>query len=157
MKASTALLAALLALPILGAPASQNSSPIDWQPWSNAIFDQAKRENKFVLLDLEAVWCHWCHVMDETTYKSYPSGQPSVGVDEKLTLLSAVKTTPRLRDSPIGGDAVGTLCIRSAGDGFLAQSSYTVVGDFHFGMQALELRLNFRGKWRLVWLQEKIA
>ena len=87
----------------------------------------------------------------------YPSGQPSVGVDEKLTLLSAVKTTPRLRDSPIGGDAVGTLCIRSAGDGFLAQSSYTVVGDFHFGMQALELRLNFRGKWRLVWLQEKIA
>jgi len=70
MKASTALLAALLALPILGAPAAQNSSPIDWQPWSNAIFDQAKRENKFVLLDLEAVWCHWCHVMDETTYKS---------------------------------------------------------------------------------------
>jgi uncharacterized protein YyaL (SSP411 family) len=70
MKASTALLAALLALPVLGAPASQNSSPIDWQPWSNAIFDQAKRENKFVLLDLEAVWCHWCHVMDETTYKS---------------------------------------------------------------------------------------
>ena len=70
MKASTALLAALLALPILGAPASQNSSPIDGQPWSNAIFDQAKRENKFVLLDLEAVWCHWCHVMDETTYKS---------------------------------------------------------------------------------------
>ena len=70
MKASTALLAALLALPILGAPAAQKSSPIDWQPWSNAIFDQAKRENKFVLLDLEAVWCHWCHVMDETTYKS---------------------------------------------------------------------------------------
>jgi hypothetical protein len=70
MKASTALLTALLALPVLGAPASQNSSPIDWQPWSNAIFDQAKRENKFVLLDLEAVWCHWCHVMDETTYKS---------------------------------------------------------------------------------------
>ena len=34
------------------------------------IFDQAKRENKFVMLDLEAVWCHWCHVMDETTYKT---------------------------------------------------------------------------------------
>ena len=25
--------------------------------------------DKFVLLDLEAVWCHWCHVMDETTYR----------------------------------------------------------------------------------------
>ena len=27
------------------------------------------KENKLVLLDLEAVWCHWCHVMDETTYR----------------------------------------------------------------------------------------
>ena len=39
-----------------------------WQPWSDAVFAQAKREKRFVLLDLEAVWCHWCHVMDENTY-----------------------------------------------------------------------------------------
>src|SRR6266478_5816318 len=43
---------------------------IAWQPWSEAAFEQAKREKKFILLDLEAVWCHWCHVMDETTYKT---------------------------------------------------------------------------------------
>src|SRR5882724_9402172 len=55
---------------LCAAPATKKAGPIDWQPWSDAIFDQAKRENKFVLLDLEAVWCHWCHVMDETTYKS---------------------------------------------------------------------------------------
>ena len=30
-------------------------------PWSDAVFAQAKQENRFVLLDLEAVWCHWCH------------------------------------------------------------------------------------------------
>ena len=41
----------------------------EWHGWSDAIFAQAKRENRFVLLDLEAVWCHWCHVMDETTYR----------------------------------------------------------------------------------------
>jgi uncharacterized protein YyaL (SSP411 family) len=41
----------------------------NWQPWSNEIFSQATRENRFVLLDLEAVWCHWCHVMDVTTYR----------------------------------------------------------------------------------------
>ena len=41
---------------------------ISWQPWSDSIFDQAAREHKFVLLDLQAVWCHWCHVMDEKTY-----------------------------------------------------------------------------------------
>ena len=39
-----------------------------WQPWSDGVFAQAKREHKFVLLDLQAVWCHWCHVMDVTTY-----------------------------------------------------------------------------------------
>ncbi len=46
-----------------------NSQPaINWQPWSDAIFAQAKRESKFVILDLEAVWCHWCHVMEQKTY-----------------------------------------------------------------------------------------
>jgi len=43
--------------------------PIQWQDWSGKLFEQAARENRFVLLDLEAVWCHWCHVMAETTYK----------------------------------------------------------------------------------------
>jgi uncharacterized protein YyaL (SSP411 family) len=43
--------------------------PIVWHPWSEAIFTQAAREHKFVLLDLEAVWCHWCHVMDQETYR----------------------------------------------------------------------------------------
>jgi uncharacterized protein len=42
---------------------------IAWQPWSDSAFAQAKKEHKFVIMDLEAVWCHWCHVMDETTYK----------------------------------------------------------------------------------------
>jgi len=60
----------LAAMACWGAPTSKKSAAIEWQPWSDAIFDQAKRENKFVLLDLEAVWCHWCHVMDETTYKT---------------------------------------------------------------------------------------
>ena len=45
------------------------STPIRWVSWNNDVFAQAKREHKFVLLDLEAVWCHWCHVMDETTYR----------------------------------------------------------------------------------------
>lgn len=39
-----------------------------WQPWSDGVFEQAKRDDRFVLLYLEAVWCHWCHVMDQETY-----------------------------------------------------------------------------------------
>src|SRR5271169_5267586 len=42
---------------------------LHWQPWSDAAFTQARAEHKFVLLDLEAVWCHWCHVMDDVTYR----------------------------------------------------------------------------------------
>jgi uncharacterized protein YyaL (SSP411 family) len=56
----------LVAVPM--APA-QASKPIVWHPWSDAIFAQAAREHKYVILDLEAVWCHWCHVMDQTTYR----------------------------------------------------------------------------------------
>src|SRR5262245_56407196 len=44
------------------------AAPIAWRPWSDTVFDAAKKENKLVILDLEAVWCHWCHVMDDTTY-----------------------------------------------------------------------------------------
>jgi uncharacterized protein YyaL (SSP411 family) len=40
-----------------------------WLPWSDAVFTQAARDHRFVLLDLEAIWCHWCHVMDVTTYR----------------------------------------------------------------------------------------
>lgn len=47
--------------------AAENDKII-WHAWSEEIFEQAKRENKLVILDLEAVWCHWCHVMDEKTY-----------------------------------------------------------------------------------------
>jgi uncharacterized protein len=42
---------------------------LHWQPWSDAAFAQARAQHKFVLLDLEAVWCHWCHVMDDITYR----------------------------------------------------------------------------------------
>ena len=42
--------------------------PIVWVQWSDGVFARAKLEHKFVLLDLEAVWCHWCHVMDTVTY-----------------------------------------------------------------------------------------
>ena len=57
------------------APATvAHASTVQWQPWSEALFAQAKRENKFILLDLEAVWCHWCHVMDEKTYSDTQVG-----------------------------------------------------------------------------------
>src|SRR6185369_5343011 len=42
--------------------------PIRWNEWGEAAFAAAKRENKPILLDIGAVWCHWCHVMDRESY-----------------------------------------------------------------------------------------
>ena len=42
--------------------------PIQWHEWGDEAFAAAKRENKPMLLDIGAVWCHWCHVMDRESY-----------------------------------------------------------------------------------------
>jgi uncharacterized protein YyaL (SSP411 family) len=63
---SRLLLAAAMAF---AAGRAAAADAIAWQPWSDAAFARAKREHRFVIMDLEAVWCHWCHVMDETTYR----------------------------------------------------------------------------------------
>ncbi|MEA2655585.1 MAG: uncharacterized protein QOI23_950, partial [Chloroflexota bacterium] len=49
-------------------PRPNRASEIKWRPWSETAFDEARRLNRPVLLSISAVWCHWCHVMDETTY-----------------------------------------------------------------------------------------
>ncbi|MGH7926162.1 MAG: thioredoxin domain-containing protein [Candidatus Binatus sp.] len=45
-----------------------SSSAIRWQPWSPNTLAVARSLNRPLLIDIGAVWCHWCHVMDETTY-----------------------------------------------------------------------------------------
>src|SRR5712664_1323534 len=41
---------------------------IKWQDWSKDAFEKAKLEQKPILLDIFGSWCHWCHVMDKTSY-----------------------------------------------------------------------------------------
>ena len=61
----------LKTLLLLTATAAIAAEPaaIEWHDWSGDLFARAASEHKLVLLDLEAVWCHWCHVMAETTYR----------------------------------------------------------------------------------------
>src|SRR5581483_150392 len=49
-------------------PRPNRAHEIGWQPWGEEAFERARREDKPLLLGISAVWCHWCHVMDETTY-----------------------------------------------------------------------------------------
>ena len=48
---------------------SARHQPVQWHPWGEAAFAQAQAENKPILLDIGAVWCHWCHVMDRESYE----------------------------------------------------------------------------------------
>jgi uncharacterized protein YyaL (SSP411 family) len=48
---------------------SARHQPVQWHPWGEAAFALAQAENKPILLDIGAVWCHWCHVMDRESYE----------------------------------------------------------------------------------------
>src|SRR3954466_1094945 len=73
----------LTLLLILAAGAAPTASwaetpSLPWQKWEPALFDRAAAEDKYILLHMAAVWCHWCHVMEGTTYKD-PAVQKTIG------------------------------------------------------------------------------
>ena len=49
---------------------SARHQPVRWHPWGEAAFARAQAEDKPILLDIGAVWCHWCHVMDRESYEN---------------------------------------------------------------------------------------
>ncbi len=66
---------------------------VKWRGWSDELFSHATAEKRFVILDLEAVWCHWCHVMEKTTY-----------ADPEVTELLASKYIPVRADQDANPD-----------------------------------------------------
>jgi uncharacterized protein YyaL (SSP411 family) len=44
--------------------------PVDWHEWGADAFARAQAEDKPILLDIGAVWCHWCHVIDRESYEN---------------------------------------------------------------------------------------
>lgn len=55
--------------PAPAAPSStQHGGETQWASWSAEAFEQAEAENRIILINVVASWCHWCHVMDEKTY-----------------------------------------------------------------------------------------
>jgi len=49
--------------------------PVEWHEWGAEAFERARAENKPILLDIGAVWCHWCHVMDRESYEDAETAQ----------------------------------------------------------------------------------
>lgn len=73
LRAALSALLLLCAAPLLAA----ERVDLPWRPFTPALFAQAKAENKPVFLYLQAVWCHWCHVMQAKTF-------PDAGVQKRL-------------------------------------------------------------------------
>ena len=44
--------------------------PVDWYPFGPEAFERARALDRPILLDIGAVWCHWCHVMDRESYEN---------------------------------------------------------------------------------------
>ena len=45
-------------------------NPVDWQPWSEEAFEEAKTNDKLVIISIGYSSCHWCHVMEEETFEN---------------------------------------------------------------------------------------
>jgi hypothetical protein len=44
--------------------------PVDWYPWGAPAFQRAKELNRPIILDVGAVWCPWCALMDRDSYSN---------------------------------------------------------------------------------------
>ncbi len=58
----------VLLLLFVSSVAHAETPSLPWKKWDPALLDQAGKEHKYILLHMAAVWCHWCHVMEGTTY-----------------------------------------------------------------------------------------
>ena len=47
-----------------------SNNPVQWYPWSNEAFIQAKRKNLPIFLSIGYSSCHWCHVMEKESFES---------------------------------------------------------------------------------------
>jgi uncharacterized protein YyaL (SSP411 family) len=49
-------------------PSAAPGAPLAWAELDAATFAKARAEKRFLVIDGAAEWCHWCHVMEATTY-----------------------------------------------------------------------------------------
>jgi uncharacterized protein len=50
-------------------PAPSRARAVKFEPWTRASFDRAAREGKYLLVSVQTSWCHWCHVMNDVTFR----------------------------------------------------------------------------------------
>jgi uncharacterized protein len=95
-------------------PNPNRAAEIAWHAWGAAAFDEAARLGRPVLLHLTAVWCHWCHLMDETTF-SDPAIIRLVN-DELVPIRVDADRYPHVQDRYIAGGWPTTAFLTPTGE-----------------------------------------
>ncbi|MDG2172858.1 MAG: thioredoxin domain-containing protein [Flavobacteriaceae bacterium] len=44
-------------------------NPVNWNPWNKKYLEQAKKEDKLVIISIGYSSCHWCHVMERESFE----------------------------------------------------------------------------------------
>ncbi len=82
-------------------PRPNRAREVNWRPWSAAAFAEAVAADRPILLNLTAVWCHWCQLMDETTY-SVPELIETINSD-LIAIRVDADQHPHVQDRYIAG------------------------------------------------------
>ncbi|GAA2596156.1 thioredoxin domain-containing protein [Winogradskya consettensis] len=59
-------------------------NPVDWWPWSQEAFEEARRRDVPVLISVGYAACHWCHVM---AHESFEDEAVAASVNEKFVAI----------------------------------------------------------------------
>jgi len=86
------------------------AQPVDWYPWGSDAFKRAKELNRPILLDVGAVWCEWCGLMDRDTYTKTETAEyinqhfvaVKVDFDSSPSLIAELQRAQALLNLPAG-------------------------------------------------------
>jgi uncharacterized protein YyaL (SSP411 family) len=86
------------------------SQPVAWYPWSAEAFKRAIELDRPILLDVGAVWCPWCSLMDRDTYTNVATAEYinhhfvpiKVDVDAAPDLVAQLQRAQAILNLPAG-------------------------------------------------------
>ena len=88
---------------------SAEETKVEWREWGEAAFEEARADDKPVLLSLSATWCAWCHEMDREAY-SNPMVAANVN-DSFVPVRVDIDRQPRVRERyNVGGFPSTVFC-----------------------------------------------
>ena len=108
---------------------------VNWLDWNKESFEKAKSEDKPILLDLTAVWCHWCHVMDSTSYSDEDCAK--IINEDFVPIKVYIDKRPDIRERYNMGGFPSTVFLNYDG-GIIAGETYVPRERFKLVLQAVK-------------------